>query len=27
LKPKEKAKITFAYKVNYPPGAQVAGME
>jgi len=27
LKPKEKVKITFAYKVGFPEGQQVAGME
>jgi uncharacterized protein (TIGR02231 family) len=27
LKPKEKTKVTFAYKVNYPQGTQVSGLE
>jgi len=27
LKPKEKAKLTFAYKVDYPENGQVTGLE
>jgi len=27
LKPKEKTKITFAYKVKFPSGIQVSGLE